>query len=285
MPVRIGRRCLVQKQHHPAQTQPNLPTSNLSAMNTRILIATASLLASIATCHAAVLVSYLDNSFTVQSSGNNHSIAASRSAANTTPSTLADAVNGGIPSGDKNRAGFSTGQGNYYVPADAVPGGGVSNISSTPWVYFSIQAASGYQLDLANITFNFGARNGAGTLSYTPGYSVEYSLDDFATPGVVAGGQTLSTMTLGASISNLTHQADISLAALHGVTQSVTFRILFSDDSTNSNLSIRLDNLVVNGSVTEHITNPVVPEPAAIAALIGSAVLGAATIIRRRRRN
>lgn len=240
----------------------------------RLVILTASLLASFATCPAVTLVSYLDNAFTAGNITNSGtSLAYSAVSANITASTLDDKTNPATASD----ADFSIASGTFFAKSSVIPVN--SGDSATPWLTFNIRANTGYTLDLASLTFKFGGSNanGSGSVNYTPAYSVSYSFNNFATAGTSVGTGS-APLSIPFGTTNLSNTATVDLSSITGIagTQTITFRISLSDNLNSGNTAYRLDDLALAGTVSA------IPEPSAFALAAGSLALGLVLMRRRR---
>ena len=137
---------------------------------------------------------------------------------------------------------------------------------------FTLDANPTYSLNLRNQALTFELAKGGA--SGTRQIFVEMSLDGFATltPDSVntftVGGPTTATDNTAFQSVSYTMPDVVALESLAG---AVTFRFYSFHNGTN--LSVRLDDVIVNGSV--------IPEPSAPLMLISS--LGTCALLRRRR--
>lgn len=240
----------------------------------RLVMLAAGLLASAATSSADTIVSYLDNPF---ASGNitnsNDSLDYSAAAPNVTASVLTKSIT------NDSDAAYSTGTGTFFAKVSVVPSSG-----NTAWLTFNVSVHEGYTLDLASLAFKFGGSNsGASSAAYTANCSLYYSLNNFATAGTLVGSTANSAITLAANnVINLGYSADMDLSSIAGLAggEAIAFRIFFTDDSGSGNLSFRLDDIALTGTVAASA----IPEPSVCAIVAGALVLGLATARRRVRR-
>ncbi len=245
----------------------------------RLAVLSLALLASAATGCAATLVTYLDNPFTVVATDGYPSVGASSVDANVTASMLVNAVSAGSANTNAN---FSTTTYNAYAKSNLVSGGG-GTPSSTSWLTFNVSANDDYELNLTSLTFKFGGSNAntSGSVSYTPAYTVSYSYDNFETAGIVpaTGGTGSASLTIAFGTSNVANTATIDLSSIGGIASSetITFRIALSDNLNTQNVSCRVDDLVLAGTVAASS----VPEPSTYAIIAGALALG--LVVARRR--
>lgn len=233
----------------------------------RLALLTAGLLASVATGSADTIVSYLDNAFTsanITVTATGSSLAYSAADSNITASSLTDAINPATATDSD----FSTGTGTFFAKANVVPS---SPGTGTPWLTFNVQANTGYSLDLTALMFKFGGSTGSGTVTnYTPTYTVSYSLNNFATAGTQVGTGSATFSISTTNTTDLSYSANIDLSSIGGIASSetVAFRIALSDNSTSTNVSYRVDDLVLTGAVSA------IPEPSVYAIIAGAFALG-----------
>lgn len=237
----------------------------------RCVFLAASLLAPFAACPAATLVSFLDNAYTAGDVVGN-SVAYSATDPNVTASTLTHAITG---------AGFSTSTGTFFVASSLINTNGGTGGSTTPWMTFSISAQPGYTLDLTSLTFKYGGSLSTGQTAvptYTPGYTVYYSTDNFATAGTAVGTGN-GSISLSSGQMKLTNNAVIDLSSYSGISsaQTVSFRISIYDNVFNANLAYRLDDIVLSGTSVSQI-----PEPSAYVLVAGALAFGLVLVRRRR---
>ncbi|MFH1499357.1 MAG: PEP-CTERM sorting domain-containing protein [Verrucomicrobiota bacterium] len=224
------------------------------------------------TASAATIVSYLDNAFT---SGNitnsNDSLAYSSADLNVAASALTKSI------ANDTLSAFSTATGTFFARADNVPDSGGS-----AWVTFNVSVAEGYSLDLASLTFDFGGSNSGGSpASYTANSAVYYSLDNFATAGTLVGSTSnTDPLTLASgNVINLGYNANLDLSSISGLSsgETIAFRVTFTDNSTSTNISLRVDNIALTGTTASNI-----PEPSSLAVIAGAFTLGLVVVRRRR---
>ncbi len=240
----------------------------------RIVLLAAGLVATIATCSAATVVSYLDNAFTSgEITNSNDSLAFSLA----DPHVTASALTKSITSDTQN--GFSIATGTFYANTAAVP----ATEPTAPGLTFNVSIQEGYNLDLTSLSFKFGGSNSGGSsTTYTANASVYYSFNNFATAGILVSTTSNSALTLAANnVINLGYTPDMDLSSIAGLTgltsnDSVAFRIVFTDSSGISNISLRVDDVVLNGAVST------IPEPSTYALVVGALTLGLAVVRRRR---
>lgn len=231
--------------------------------NHRIALLAAALLAAAAPASAAPIATYLDNAFVAGDiTNNNDSLAHSYVASNVTASALTKSI------ANDSDAAFSTATGTYFAKATVTPASGTSNALT-----FSVGAQEGYTLSLTSLTFNFGGSHSvSSSTTYIANAALYYSFDNFATAGTLVGSTDNTALTLPASPAmNLGYAASLDLTSFAGLTSSqpISFRLYFTDNSTSGNVSLRVDDIALNGTVASQI-----PEPSAYALVSGALALG-----------
>lgn len=143
--------------------------------------------------------------------------------------------------------------------------------TSTDWLGFTISANSGYELDLANLSFAYAFSYNSGTAPSTAAtFDVRSSLDNYGSSfTVLTATATATTVTWSNASIVLTDAAYQNLSA-------ITFRI-FLNDGTNVNADsyMRLDTVTLTGVASA------VPEPATYSLLMGLIGLALAGVRRR----
>ena len=106
---------------------------------------------------------------------------------------------------------------------------------------------------------------------------VSYSFDNFATAGTSVGTGS-ATLTLAFGTTDISNTASIDLSSIAGIasSQTVAFRISLSDNSSSGNISYRIDDLALTGTVVSAI-----PEPSSCVSIAGALVLGLVLVRRR----
>lgn len=180
------------------------------------------------------------------------------------------------------------------VTASALGGTGTGRSSSmyafqypqtgnSGYMEFTLTADTGYLLDLTqlNFAYYFAQTNGT-VVNVTGTFSIQYSLDGFATAGIaLTSPQASYTSTSGAIDSGIVigdfSPASYSLASIPD-TASVSFRIMLANDGSLNTSGYRyaIDNLNVSGDMLSTI-----PEPSIMAGISGATVMGFAVWRRR----
>ncbi len=136
--------------------------------------------------------------------------------------------------------------------------------------YFEVKVdvASGYKINLTDLTFNPGAR----FISSSYGFGVLSSIDAYAAD-VLSPTVTFTAASADTFGSLVT--TNLSGASFQGLTGTQTFRIYTWENAARvANSFSRVDNVTLNGSVV------LVPEPATV----GLLAVGGLTMLARRRR-
>ncbi|CAM3045428.1 PEP-CTERM sorting domain-containing protein [Rariglobus hedericola] len=160
----------------------------------------------------------------------------------------------------------------YFVTGDLVDE--VISATSTDWLGFTINANSGYQLNLQNLSFAYAFSFNAGTAPATAAtYDVRSSLDNYAS--------SISVLTASVGTVNAVSWSNASIVLTDAAYQNlsaITFRI-FLNDGTNTNAVsyVRLDTVTLTGIASA------VPEPSTYALMSGAAGLVLAGLRRRLR--
>lgn len=142
-------------------------------------------------------------------------------------------------------------------------------VAANAYISLTLTPASGYQLDLSNLTVDLQTSN-----VNSPPRSV------FLRSSVDAYTATLGTAGFGTPPAGFSNGAftnfSFDLSSLVGVTTPVTLRLYYYNGGTGSPASdsLRNDNVTVNGAVSA-----VVPEPVSA----GMVVAGMPVVMRRRR--
>ncbi|NJK90769.1 MAG: PEP-CTERM sorting domain-containing protein [Blastochloris sp.] len=172
-----------------------------------------------------------------------------------TPSTEATFVNGS----DVTFTGTATGG---PTVADTLFMSGVNQGTATHYFTFNLQADSGYQLTLNQVSLDYGRTHNNGPTQY----SLRVSTDGFSShTELSAGSVTGDTFPLGTLNPSLT---------LTGITGVVEFRMYYWNAGA-ANRGGLIDNVLVDGTVSA------IPEPSTYA-LLGLG-LGALWWLRRKR--
>ncbi len=180
------------------------------------------------------------------------------------------------------------------VTASALGGTGTGRSSSfyafqypqstnSGYMEFTLTADAGYTLDLSQLSFAYYFAQTTGTVVNVTGtYSVQYSLDGFATAGIaLTSPQAAYTSTSGAIDSSIVigdfSAASYSLVSIPD-TASISFRIILTNNAALNTSGYRyaIDNLNVSGDMLSTI-----PEPSIMAGISGATVMGFAVWRRR----
>lgn len=207
--------------------------------------------------HAATLAQY---NFT------GGSTADSAAAANITASNVST-------SGDVAISSFSaTGFIRSHVTSNTLAGA----ITDADYFEFAITVASGSTMNLSSLSFDHLGSTTTGTpLPYESSLSLFSSIDGFTAANVLGTSTETMTTNVGAASTFLaTENVSLSAPSFQNLTGTTTFRIYGYDNQNDNNDILRLDNIILEGTVTS------IPEPSSTA-LLG---LGFSTMLLRRRK-
>lgn len=211
----------------------------------RLWIVAGFFLGTLAPSHAAILANYNFTSATASVDADVNSTASN------------------FTSNYSSNSGLS-GAGNYFVRVQVTPAL-TDPVSTTNYFTFTVTAASGFTLNLADLTLKTALVDSSQPTGTT---FVRSSVDGFA----FDLGSYTQTGTASSDFTDRT--IDLSGAAYQNLS-SITFRIYHYDDTdstSSTGLVHRIDDVVLNGSA--------IPEPASFA-LLG---LGGLSLLARRRR-
>lgn len=159
----------------------------------------------------------------------------------------------------------------YYVNGNLVEQ--TISATSTDWLGFTINANSGYTMNLANLSFAYGYSYNSGTApTEVATFDVRSSVDNYTSSlAVLTANATLTTVNWSNASIVLTDAAFQSLG-------SISFRIILND-GTNANSAsfLRIDTVTLTGAAAA------VPEPAVYGVLAGLSGLALACVRRCRR--
>jgi hypothetical protein len=163
--------------------------------------------------------------------------------------------------------------GNAFVRARATGVNQDAALADEDFVSFTVNALSGYQLNLLTLTFDFGGSSGS---AYISSMLVQSSVGGFGDGNPILFEESHSVPSSAASGSfDAGNSINLSAAQFQGLS-TVTFQFRFYDTVTSTTTLTevnRLDNVVLEGTVTA------VPEPTSLA----MAGLGAGALLTRRR--
>ncbi len=170
---------------------------------------------------------------------------------------------------------ISSGQWIRYIGRDSQADATLAFDSS--YLQFTLTADGGNQLDLDTVSFDFAVGNRAKYVvgqDVTGGYQLYYSTDAGANFSTAGSAGSLTAFGTANIVDDVIEIANVSYD-LSGIanTDSVIFRVGFSDNTGNVDQGIAFQNIQALGSVVA------VPEPSA--AILG--LLGALLLLRRRR--
>ncbi|KKL56483.1 hypothetical protein LCGC14_2244960, partial [marine sediment metagenome] len=148
----------------------------------------------------------------------------------------------------------STGGGCLYARCS---GTGITNlagaITDVDYVSFTIDVASGYEMDLTSMTLEAGYTNNTTDTSKSLTPYLLTSVDGFTSSDSLSDITSYAnTPQSGFTIYYLswTIDTEFSGAEFQGLTGSTEFRFYLTDDTDNTNIIHRFDDIVLNGTVS-----------------------------------
>ncbi len=162
---------------------------------------------------------------------------------------------------DSTTFGF-TGTGSFKGGLVVSQGSTDASANATKYAEFSVTPSANYELDLDSFAFWLRLSNNGDVATIALRSSLDNYTNDIGT--VTTNSATASTRTF-----------DLTALSLQNLQNTTTFRLFFSDNSTNVDRNIRVDNVTLNATVA------LVPEPTSTMAIVAGAGLLA---LRRRAR-
>ena len=146
--------------------------------------------------------------------------------------------------------------------------------TSTDWVGFTITAASGYELNLTSLSFDYAFTYQGGAVPTSATFDVRSSVLGY---GTSIDSFTATAVNIGTNPTWLPASVVLTGGDYQNL-NSITFRIFLNDGSNASGTSyLRLDTLTLSG-----VAATAVPEPASYAMFGGLAGLLVSVLGRRR---
>jgi hypothetical protein len=218
---------------------------------------------------AAVLAQYNFDSYSPNS--NTNGPATSASAVQPTGAT-ASAFTFAISSDESpgfTDSGFSTSGSNHAFIRTSATGSTVGDATvDDDFFTFSVTADAGQKLNLSTLTFSFAASNNQSNSGASSLTSTAYVYIN----GMGIGSAAVSAPNTTGTVSFSGESIDLSAAELQGLA-AATVKVAFADDVNSFAAVNRIDNVVLNGTVTA------VPEPATLA--LAAMALGGLGLRRR----
>lgn len=192
-------------------------------------------------------------------------------------STASDtnAIGGGFTFG----GGFSGGTGMSTSGGDPAPAPFIRSsvtteavgTSSSDYVSLTVNPAVGFQLNLTSLSFDFSFESQGGVT--VPAKSMNVVLRS-SIDGYAANIGSANSKAATASVSFVNGSFSLNTSGFQSLSGPVEFRLYLTDDSTLASDVVRLDNLMLNGTVDA------IPEPSGM--ILGT--LGLAGMVWKRRR-
>ena len=222
---------------------------------------------SISALSAAILVEYKFDSDTSATSVD----------ANLTAGTIT--LGSGIAGSDAGRSGSSN---SLFARASVTHTANqlsiVNAIADNDYFSFTVDVNAGYEMDLTSFKFDLGyTRSGAFDGKQFKAYLLT-SIDGFVEAGDIVGSATVNVDINGASLQYPNGTTTISLAGtqFQNITTSTEFRIYIADNTGSNDYIHRIDNVVLNGTVSP------IPELGSYALFGGLFALGCVCLRRRK---
>lgn len=190
----------------------------------------------------------------------------------TAPTTLADHVAGGnFAASSSLNLQFSSG-GNPG-PSIFINTGDTTD-PANDYVAFSLAADEGFSFTLTSLGFDYVFTGSSANATLNGTYTVRSSVDGFVAD---LASYTMTRQLNAATFVTTSPAVDLSAPAFANLS-SIEFRIYLSDNA-GTNSYLRMDNVVLNGSVG------VIPEPSSVSLLAGAGALLLGALQRKRRQS
>lgn len=168
---------------------------------------------------------------------------------------------------------YSSGTDTFYANAVTLP----AALQSDKYLAFTLTVQEGYTMDLTSLSFNLGGTNTTAD-TYTVNAALRTSIDSLNNVGNTVTSSFGKTGADAGSFTLFPKSIDLSsVGSLQGLSGTTTFYLHFWDSVDTQNMSMRINNIVLDGSVTA------IPEPSSAAIGAGLVVVVAAGLRRRRR--
>lgn len=169
--------------------------------------------------------------------------------------------------------GYSSATDTFYANAVTLP----SALQNNRYLAFTLTIADGYTMDLTSLSFNLGGTNTTAD-TYTVNAALRTSIDSLNNVGNTVTSSFGNTGGGAGSFTLFPKSIDLSsVGSLQGLSGTTTFYLHFWDSVDTQNMSMRINNIVLEGTVTS------IPEPSSAAIGAGLVVVVAAGLRRRRR--
>lgn len=189
-----------------------------------------------------------------------------------------------VPTVSGQTPGFSTTFDMFFANAATLANSQPAIGATQGYLTFTLTVAEGHQLNLSGLSFKLGVSAGTAyndATGYTTNAALRTSLDGFSTNVATVSETFTSIPAFGSNAANImfaTKNINLGAAAFQSIAGTVTFNLHLWDSSDLQNLTVRLDEIALSGTVSA------IPEPSTFAALAGLVAVAAAGGARRRRR-
>ena len=184
-------------------------------------------------------------------------------------------VGSGLTGGDPYAGVSATASGCFFVRCNSTGMTDLAGaIADIDYISFTINVAAGYQMDLTSLTLQQGYTNNTSQTGKWVAADLLTSASGFtAADSVYHNQKNATTAQSGSTVyyDSWSVVSELSGAEFQGLTGSVEFRFYLTDNTNDTNIIHRFDNIVLNGSVTVGDLAPIVDAGSSYVTWLGNA--------------